>query len=90
MLRRAQECRDWRRRYRSVAVGPFGGNQRLTSIRQDEYKLQAGWHARLAEDFERLPMQRMMRASDGDAFGKVLMMGSVWWCSSTISITNGW
>jgi hypothetical protein len=78
----AQQFHGWRRRCRSDEVRPFSGNEGLTSIRQDQYELQAGGHARLAKDLQRLSMERMMRASDGDAFGKVLMMGSVWWCSS--------
>ena len=82
MLLRAQQFHGWPRRCRSDEVGPFGGNEGLTSIRQNQYELQAGGHARLAKDLQRLTMERMMRASDGDAFGKVLMMGRVWWCSS--------
>jgi len=83
VLLRAQKFHGWRRRCRSVEVRPFGGNQRLTSVRQDEDKLQAGGHARLAKDLERLPMKRMMRADDSHSFREVLMMGSVWWFPST-------
>ena len=88
MLLRAQQFHGWWRRGRIAEVRPFSGNEGLTSIRQDEYKLQAGGHSRLTENFQRLSLERMMRASDGDAFGKVLMMGSVWWCSSIESTTT--
>lgn len=44
--------------------------------------MQTGGHARLAEDLQRSPVKRMMLARDEDALGKVLEVGSVWWCSS--------
>ena len=88
VLLRAKKFHGWWRRWRGVEVRPFGGNQRLTSVRQDEYKLQAGGHAGLAKDLERLPMKRMMRADNSYAFREVLMMGSVSWFPSIPSITN--
>lgn len=60
--------------------GPIQSSE--LTIRQDERELQAGGHARLAEDLQRSPVKRMMPARDEDALGKVLMVGSVGWCSS--------
>ncbi|MEO8541718.1 MAG: hypothetical protein ABI577_18405, partial [bacterium] len=65
-----------------MEIGPLGGDQGLAAVRQDENELQAGRHARLPEDLQRLSLEGMMRTRDGDAFGKVLMMGSVSWCPS--------
>ena len=89
MLLGTQELYDCWRRNRSVEVSPFGGNQRLTSIRQNKNELQARRHAGLPKDLQGLSLEWMMRTRDCHAFGKVLMMGSVWWCSSTKSITGG-
>ena len=36
-----------------------------------------------------LSLERVMRTRDGDAFGKVLMMGSVWWFPLTTSVMSG-
>lgn len=88
MLLRAEEFYSWWRRCRSIEVRPFGGDKRFAPVRQDEYELQAVRHARLAKDLERLAVKRMIRAGDGDAFGKVPMMGSVWRCFLTASVTN--
>jgi hypothetical protein len=70
-----------------VEVGPVGGNQRFATVGQDEHELQAGRHVRLAQDLQRLSLEWVMRARDGDAFRKVLMMGSVWCLPSTGLIT---
>jgi hypothetical protein len=75
---------SWRLAVSSVEVRPLGGNQRLTAVRQNNHKLQAAGHAGLPKDLQRLPVEWMMRTRDGHTFGKVLMMGSVSWCSSTI------
>jgi hypothetical protein len=71
-----------------MEIGPVGRDQRLTSVRQNEHELQARGHAGLPQDLERLSMEWMMRPCDGDAFGKVLTMGSLWWCPSTRSTTK--
>jgi hypothetical protein len=73
-----------------VEVGPIGGDQRFAAVGQDEHELQAGRHARLAQDLQRLSLEWVMRARDSDAFRKVLMMGSVWWLPSTKSGTIIW
>jgi len=41
VLLRAQKFHGWRRRCRNAEVRPFGGNQRLATVRQDEHELQA-------------------------------------------------
>ena len=69
-----------------MEIGPLGG--RLAAVRQDEHELQAGRHARLPENLQRLSLEGMMRTGDGHAFGKVLMMGSVSWCPWTRFRTN--
>jgi hypothetical protein len=61
----------------SLEICPVGGDQRLTAVWQDEHELQAGGHADLPKDLQRLPMERMVRTRDGHAFGKELMLGSV-------------
>ena len=70
-----------------LEVRPIGRDQRLTSVRQNENELQAAAHARLPEDLQRLSFEGVMRTRDGHPFRKVLMMGSVSWFPSTISIT---
>ena len=90
VIERADEQRSLWRAGGSLEIRPVGGDQRLTAVWQDKHELQAGGHAGLPKDLQRLSMERMMRTSDGDAFGKVLRMGSVWWCSSMKLITGGW
>ena len=87
VIQRADQLRRFRYARGLAEVGPVGGDPRLASIRQKDNKLHASPHAHLAEDLQRLTLKGVMRTSDGDAFGKVLMMGSVSWCPSTISIT---
>src|SRR5262249_33671770 len=72
----------------SFEVRPFGGDERLTAVRQNEHELQARGHAGLSQDLQRLSVEWMMRARDGHAFGKLLMVGSVWWFPSIESITT--
>jgi hypothetical protein len=62
---------------RMFEVGPIRGDQRFASVRQNENELQPGWPACLPEDLKRLSLERVMRTSDGYAFGEVPMMGSV-------------
>ena len=77
VIQRADEQRSrWRARG-SLEIGPVGGDQRLAAVWQDEHELPAVGHADLPQDLQRLSMERMMRTRDSDAFGKVLMMGSV-------------
>jgi hypothetical protein len=87
VIQRTDEV-SWRLAVSSVEVCPLSGNQRLTTVRQYEHKLQAAGHAGLPKDLQRLPMEWMMRTRNGHTFGKVLMVGSVSWCPSTRFRTN--
>jgi hypothetical protein len=89
IIERADEFRSLRRAGGSVEVGPIGGDQRLTAVRQNEHELQAARHVGLPKDLKRLSLEWMMRTRDGYAFGEVLMVGSVWWFPSTTSVTSG-
>jgi hypothetical protein len=73
---------------RSVKVRPIGGDQRFTSVRQNENELQAAGHARVPEDFQTLSFEGMMRARDRHPPWKVLKMGSVGRFPSIESITT--
>jgi hypothetical protein len=88
ILQRAGQLGVRCRRCRGFEVRPFGGNQRLTSVRQNEHELQAAGHASVPEDFQRLPFERMMRAGDGRSLRELLTVGSVWWFPSTTSTTT--
>ena len=79
VIERAGEQRSLWRAGGSLEIRPVGGDQRLTAVWQDEHELQAGGHADLPKDLQRLSMERMMRTRDGHAFGEELMLGSVWW-----------
>jgi hypothetical protein len=83
VIERADEQRSLWRAGRSLEIRPVGGDQRLTAVWQDEHELQAGGHAGLPQDLQRLSMERMMRTRDGHTFRKELMLGSVWWFPST-------
>ena len=72
-----------------MEVRPFRRDQRFTSVRQNENELQAAGHARVPQDFQRLPMKRMIWTGDGYLFRKVVMMGSVWWFSWSSAIRLG-
>jgi len=50
----------------------------------------AAAHAGLPEDLQRLSVERVVRTRDGDAFGKVLVMGSVSWCPWIVFHTAPW
>jgi len=79
---RTDELRSMYRVAIGFEIGPVSGNQGLTSVRQDEHKLQAIGHASLTKNFQRLSFERMMRARDLYALWEVLMVGSVWWVPS--------
>jgi hypothetical protein len=85
VIQRADEHRRLRRAGDSFEVRPVSRDQRLTSVRQNENKLQSAGHTGLPKDFQRSSMEWMMRTRDGHAFGKVLMMGSLSWFPSTTS-----
>ena len=70
-----------------LKIRPVSSDPRLAAVGQEEHDLQAGAHAHLSEDCQRLAFEGMMRTRDSDAFGEVLMMGSLSYAPSTISIT---
>jgi len=82
VIERADEKRSLWRAGGSLEIRPVGRDQRLTAVWQDEHELQAGGHAGLPQDLQRLSMERMMRTRDGHPFGEELMVGSVWWFPS--------
>ena len=77
VIERADEQRSLWCAGGSLEIRPVGRDQRLTAVWQDEHELQAGGHAGLPQDLQRLSMERMMRTRDGHTFWKVLMVGSV-------------
>jgi len=85
VIPRADEHRSLRRAGGRLKVCPVGGDQRLAAIGQKEHELQAGGHADLAQDLQRLSFEWVVRTRDGHAFGEVLMMGSVSWFPLTTS-----
>jgi hypothetical protein len=66
-----------------LEIRPVSRDPRLTAVGQEEHELQAGAHAHLSEDLQRLAFEGMMRTRDSDAFGEVLMMGSVSYAPTT-------
>jgi hypothetical protein len=90
VIPRADEHRSLRHAGGRLKVCPVGGDQRLAAVWQNEHELQAGGHAGLPEDLQRLSVEWVVRTRDGYAFGEVLMMGSVSWFASITFRTNGW
>jgi hypothetical protein len=88
VILRADEHRSLRSAGGRLKVCPVGGDQRLAAVGQKEHELQAGGHADLAQDLQRLSVEGVVRTRNGHAFGNVLMMGSVSWCPSIESITT--
>ena len=82
VLERADQLRKLGGAGGLLKIGPVGGDQRLTAVRQKDDELQAVRHPHLSKDIQRSPFEWMMPARDGDAFGEVLMMGSVSGCPS--------
>jgi hypothetical protein len=89
VIRTADELRNLRSAVIGLEVCPVSGDQRLTSVRQNEHELQAAGHAGLPEDLQRLSLKWVMRTGDSHSFRKVLMVGSVWRFPSIISIEVG-
>jgi hypothetical protein len=83
VIPRADEHRSLRRAGGRLKVCPVGGDQRLAAVGQKKHELQAGGHADLAQDLQRLSFEWVVRTRNGHPFGKVLMMGSVSWCPLT-------
>jgi hypothetical protein len=86
---RADQLRRFGRAGGFLKIRPVSGDPRLAAVGQEEHELQAGAHAHLSEDAQRLAFEGMMRTRDCDAVGEVLMMGSVSYAPSTIYRTIG-
>src|SRR5215472_7585902 len=72
-----------------LEVRPFGGDERLASIRQNKNELQSVLPVRVPQDFQRLSFERVVRTRDGDPLGEVLTVGSVWRFPSIRFPTSG-
>jgi hypothetical protein len=81
---RADQLRRLGRAGGFLKIGPVSGDARLTAIGQEDYELQAGAHTHLSEYRQRVAFERMMRTRDSDAFGEVVMMGSLSYAPLTI------
>jgi hypothetical protein len=79
----------WRIRGESLEVGPLLGYECATSLRQNQNQMQFVPKTALPKNSQFFTFQRMLRTSDGDMFGEVLVVGSVSWGPSTKSITLG-
>src|SRR5258708_23939475 len=77
VMERADQKRSLWRAGGSLEIRPVGRDQRLTAVRQDEHELQAGGHAGLPQDLQRLSMERMMRTPHGHPFRAELMFVSL-------------
>ena len=84
---RADQLRRFGRAGGFLKIRPVSGDPRLTAVGQEEHELQAGAHAHLSEDLQRLAFKGMMQTRDRDAFGEVLMMGSLSYAPSIRSRT---
>ena len=73
-----------------LEVRPFGRDERLASIRQNQNELQSVLPVRVPQDFQRLSFERVVQTRDGDPLGEVLTVGSVWRFPSMGFPTNGW
>jgi len=81
---KSQEVRERADQLRRVScaggflkIRPVSRDPRLTAVGQKEHEVQAGAHAHLSQDLQTLACEGMVRTRDRDAFGEVLMMGSV-------------
>jgi hypothetical protein len=81
---------SWCGALRSVKIRPFGGNERSTAVGQDQEQLRTTLPMNAPVYGEALTFEGMMRSSDGDAWRKILVMGSVSGFPSTTSVTTGW
>ena len=75
---------------RPVKIRPFDRNKRSTAVGQDQEQLRTTLPMNEPVYGEALTFEGMTRSSDGDAWRKILVMGSVSWFPSTGSASNGW
>ena len=78
MVRRADKLGTIRRNGVGLEIRPFGGDQGLASVRQNQNELQAALPVRVSQDFQRLSFERVARTRDGHPLGEVPTVGSVW------------
>jgi hypothetical protein len=65
-----------------VKICPFDWNERSTAIGQDQEQLRTTLPMNEPVYGEGVTFEGMMRSSDGDAWRKILVMGSVSWFPS--------
>jgi hypothetical protein len=58
-------------------IGPIGGDQRFTAIRQNQNQMQSAMPMDVPKNSERLAFERMAGTDNGDSLEEVVMMGSV-------------
>ncbi len=88
IIQRADKRTTRRKGCASLEVRPFGGDQRLAPIRQDQNELQSAMPVRASKDLERLSVKRVMWAGDRHPLREVPEVGSVSWFPSTRSTKN--
>ena len=61
------------------AVGPINGDVGPALVWQDQNQVPSPVLAKAPQHDKRLALKGMMWASDGYNFGKVVVVGSMWW-----------
>jgi len=89
VLQRVGELRILWRACGGFEVRPFGWDQGLTPVWENQNELQATPSVRVPEDLQRLSLERVMRASNRHPSWKVPTMGSVWRFPSIMFRTIG-
>jgi hypothetical protein len=82
IIQRADQLTILWRGCAGLEVRPFGGDQRLTPVRQNQNELQSVMPVRASKDRERLSVKRVMWAGDRHPLWEVPEVGSVWWFPS--------
>ena len=91
VFQRAKGCgRACRREdlYGRGEVGPIGGNQRFTAIGQDQDEKELTLPMHRPENVEGPAFERVASTENSDLLWEVLMMGSMSWVPSIVSITT--
>ena len=71
-------------------IGPGGGNEGATAVRQDEHQVELIASVRPAKQGEGPAFKGMVWTGDRDAGRKAVEVGSVWPFPSMPSTTGGW
>ena len=66
-----------------LQVRPVRGDERTTTVGEDQQQVQSVVPMRPTQQPQRLPFKRMAWTDDGDRSRKTLEVGSVSWCPST-------